>query len=116
MRTYGRVGQTNGLGGTWTEVDPDLNGDTSNIYLTTVCQVLKLNLGESPMYGDYGIPAQPSVMTQTFPDYYAMQTQTRFAPFFASLFINRVQGSFPPVYTVRALCRSGAVLNASVAT
>lgn len=42
--------------------------------------------------------------------------QTLFAPFFASLIINRVQGSFPPVYNVRALCYSGAILTAVIAT
>jgi hypothetical protein len=116
MRTWGRIGQVNGQGGTWVEVTPDANGDTSNIYLTTLVQVLKLNLGESPFYANYGIPAQQSVVTQVFPDYYAMQTQAQFAPYFASLVIQRVSGSNPPVYNVTAVCHSGAILTTQVAT
>lgn len=116
MRTYGRVGQVDGQGGTWTEVDTAANGDNSELYLTTLCQTLKLNLGESPFYANYGIPAQQSVVTQVFPDYYATVTQTQFAGYFASLVINRIQGSNPPTYTVNAVCFSGAVFSAKVAT
>jgi hypothetical protein len=67
-------------------------------------------------HANFGIPAQQSVTTRVFPDFYATQTQTQFAPYFASLVINRVQGSFPPVYTVQALCHSGAILTTTVAT
>lgn len=116
MRTWGRIGQVNGIGGTWVEVTPDANGDTSNIYLTTLVQCLKLNLGESPFYGNYGIPAQQSVVTQVMPDFYAAQTQTQFAPYFASLTIQRLLGATTPTYAVRAVCPSGAVLTTTVAT
>ena len=116
MRTWGRVGQIGGQGGTWTLVQTDVNGDNSNVYLTALVQVLRLNLLESPFWANYGIPAYPSVTSQVFPDFYATATQTQFAPFFASLTIIRVQGSFPPVYNVRALCYSGAILTAQVAT
>jgi hypothetical protein len=116
MRTYGRVGQINGMGGTWVQVDTDANGFNDQVYITTLIQCLKLNLGESPFYANRGIPAQQSVVTQVFPDYYAAQTQTQFSAFFASLVITRVQGSFPPAYRVNAVCHSGAILNAMVAT
>jgi hypothetical protein len=116
MRTYGRINQVGGQGGTWVQVNTDTNGDNSNVYLTTLCQTLRLNLSESPFFANYGIPAQQSVVTQVFPDYYAAQTQTQFAGYFASLVINRIQGSNPPAYTVTAVCRSGAVLQTSVAT
>jgi hypothetical protein len=76
---------------------------------------LRLNLGESPFWGDYGIPAQQAVATQVFPDIYVAQTQTQFAPYFASLSIKRVLGSFPPAYTVNAVCFSGAILDMTVA-
>ena len=109
LRTYGRVGQVNGIGGTWVEVVTDANGYSDAVWLTTLAQCLKLNLGESPFWANYGIPAQQSVVTQVFPDYYAMQTQTQFAPYFATLVITRVPQSFPPVYTVYAVCHSGAV-------
>ena len=115
MRTWGRVGQTNGEGGTWVEVATDASGYNDNVYLTTLVQTLKLNLGESPFYANYGIPAYQTIVTQVFPDYYAMQVQDQFAPSFASLTITRNSGSNPPVYSITAVCHSGAVLTAEVA-
>jgi len=115
MRSYGRVNQTNGIGGQWVVVQTDVNGDDSAVWLTTLVQALKLNLGESPFY-NVGIPARPSVVTQVFPDYAAGLTQTQFAPHFASLAITRVQGSFPPVYKVQAVCHSGAIIGVQVST
>lgn len=116
MRTYGRIGQVNGMGGTWVVVTTDAAGYNDNVYLTALVQYLKLNLGESPFYGSAGVPAQPSVMTQVFPDFYATLAQQFFAPFFASLIIQRVQGSFPPVYSISATCHNGALLQTTVAT
>ena len=116
LRTYGRTGQVNGVGGTWVEVTTDANGYSDQVYYTTLIQVLKLNLGESPFYGNYGIPAQQSVITQVFPDYYVMQTQTQFAPYFASLVITRVPLTTTPTYDVTVVCHSGAVLSTVVAT
>lgn len=116
MRTYGRIGGAqNGIGGTWTEVDTDTNGYSDMVWVTTLCQTLLLNLGESPFFGDYGIPAEQSVITQVAPDYYVAITQQQFAPYFASLAITRVQGAANPTYNVRAVCNSGAVLSAQVA-
>ena len=116
LRVSGRVGQVNGIGGTWVVVTTDANGDNSNIYLTVLCQVLKLSQNEDPFFANYGIPAQQSIISQTFPDLAAATTQTQFAPQFASLVITRVQGSSPPVYNVKAVCHSGALLTATVAT
>lgn len=116
MRTYGRINQINGVGGTWVQVSTDANGNNGNVFLTTLCQALKLGLGESPFYGSYGIPAQQSVMTQIFPDYYAGQAQQQFAPQFASLVITRVQGSFPPVYNAAATFLPGTIASSPVAT
>ncbi len=99
----------------WIEIDTDANGFNDNVYLTTLAQVLALNLGESPFYANFGIPQQQTVVTQVFPDFYAAQTQTQFAPYFASLIIKRVQGSYPPVYTVTAISHSGALLNQEIA-
>ena len=116
MRTYGRMNQVNGQGGTWVEVTTDANGYNDQVYLTTLIQTLKLNLGESPFFGNYGIPAQQSVVTQVFPDFYVAQTQTQFAPYFASLVIQRKVGSFPPVYNVTAVAHNGSVLDVEVPT
>ena len=115
LRTWGRVYASNGTY-TWTPVTTDANGYNDSVYLTTICQVLSLNLGESPFYANYGIPAQQTVVTQVFPDYYALQVQTQFQSVFAQLTINRVQGSNPPVYQVNAVTHSGAILSQTVPT
>jgi len=115
LRTWGRLTDEEG-NKTWVEVTTDANGFNDSVYLTTLCQVLKLNTGESPFFANWGIPQYQTVMTQVFPDYYVMQVQTQFAPYFAALTITRVRGAFPPVYNVRALAHSGAILTAEVAT
>ena len=55
MRTYGRVYAEDGSY-TWVEVSTDANGFDDMVMLTTLAQVLKLNLGESPFYANFGIP------------------------------------------------------------
>ncbi len=115
MRTYGRLTNPDGSK-TWVEVSTDANGFNDMVYLTALAQVLKLNLGESPFFANYGIPAHQTVVTQVFPDYYAMQAQTQFAPYFASLSIVRVNGSYPPVYNVTAVTHSGSILSAEIPT
>jgi hypothetical protein len=116
IRAWGRVGQVNGVGGTWTLVQTAPNGDNSMVYLTALCQTLKLNLGESPFWANSGIDGPQAVMTQIAPDFYATQVQTFYSPFFASLIISRVLGIKIPTYTVRAVTFAGAVLTATVAT
>jgi hypothetical protein len=109
MRTYGRIQNSDGTK-TWVVVETDANGFDDNCWVTTLAQCLKLNLGESPFHAGFGIPQMQTIVTQTLPDFYVMQTQSQFAPHFASLTITRVQGSFPPVYQVNAVCHSGALL------
>jgi len=113
MRTYARVGQTDGLGGVWVEVDTDANGYNDMVWITTLIQTLRLNLGESPFFANFGIPAQQSVVTQVFPDFYVAQTQAQFAQYFASLVIQRIPGD-SPTYQVNVVCHSGAVLTTTV--
>lgn len=114
MRTWGRVGQVNGVGGTWQEVTTAPNGDNSMVYLTTLIQNLRLNLGESPFYANNGIPAYQSVMTQIAPDFYVSRIQQQFAPYFASLQIKRVPGTAQPTYNVTAVTLYGAVLEQEI--
>jgi len=80
------------------------------VYLTALCQTLKLNLGESPFYGDWGIPAKESVLTQIQPDYYVMRTQQRYAPYFLFLGVQKLPGTFPPLptYDVTVIFHTGA--------
>ena len=111
MRTYGRLPD-----GTWVQVSTDASGDSSNVWLTTLAQTIRLNLNESPFFGQYGIPAHQSVATQIAPDFYVAQTQTQFSPYFASLAIQRVPNVFPPAYRAKAVCFNGAVLDPVIAT
>lgn len=117
MRVWGRVPVSEGTPPTvWTEVTTDSQGFNDNVYLTALCQAIKLNIGESPFYANTGIPQQQSILTQVFPDYYMTQLQTQYAPYFASLVITRVPQTFPPAYNVQAVTHSGAILTAQIAT
>lgn len=100
----------------WVEVDTDQNGYNDNVMLTTLAQCLKLNLGESPFYANYGIPQYQTITTQVFPDYYVAQTQQQFSKYFASLILTRVPNQTTPVYNVTAITHAGAILNTTVAT
>lgn len=107
MRTYGR------LNGRWVEVSTDANGFNDAVYLTTLIQCLKLNLGESPFYANYGIPAHPSVVQQVFPDFYVAQTQQQFAPYFASLLIAK-QNAPTPTYQINVTTHQGGRVATSI--
>lgn len=116
MRIWGRTGQVNGIGGTWTEVSTDPAGFNCSVLLTQLCQVIKLSSGEDPLNANLGIPGPQSVIQQLFPDAAAAAVQAQFAPSFASLTIVRVRGSFPPTYNVQAQFPPGAILPTVVAT
>ena len=105
MRTYGRIFPANGPP-QWVKVETDANGHDDYVWITTLLQVLALNLGESPFYGDWGIPAEQSVIQQIFPDYYVTLIQQRFAPYFASLTIAKVN-SPKPVYNINIVTNAG---------
>jgi hypothetical protein len=108
VRTYGRNSS-----GQWSIVQTDAAGFNDQVYLTTLIQTLKLNLGESPFYANYGIPAQQSVAQQIYPDFYVALTQQFFAQYFAALVVARVPGR-SPVYSVSVTTQQGYKLNESV--
>ncbi len=134
MRTYGRIpnnawtfdsaitfdssdtidGTVPGKAGMWVEVETDENGNNDLVYVTALIQVLKLNLNESPFYASFGIPAQPSVVQQVFPDYYVSLTQQYFSQFFASLLISKQADSATPTYQVYVTTHQGTKINLSV--
>lgn len=120
MRTWGRINQVNGVGGQWVEVKTDANGFNDQVYLTTLIQTLKLNLGESPFYANYGIPAMQSVMQQIQPDYYVTLIQQQFSPQFATLLISKDSSSYgnghAPTYDISVTSKSGASLTGPIAT
>jgi hypothetical protein len=111
MRIYGRQWSGPGQTGTykWVVIETAPNGDNTQVYLTWLCQCLLLNLGESPFYANWGIPAPQSVIQQIAPDTYVSLMQQRFAQFFASLIITRQSGN-PPTYKVNVTTIQGAVL------
>jgi hypothetical protein len=92
------------------------------VWLTTVIQTIKLNLGESPFYANYGIPAHPSIVSQIAPDFYLANIQQQYAQHFLSLIISRLpnapdkDGIPSPSYNVSCITTYGASLNAQVAT
>lgn len=95
MRTYGR--QEDPVTGEkkWIVVETSVEAGDDYVWLTTLCQTLKLNLGESPFFANYGIPAKPSVVQQVFPDFYVTRTQQQYAPRFASLIVTKVPDDNP---------------------
>ena len=112
MRTWGRTYNEYGVP-TWVEVTTDPAGYNDLVYIVTLAQTLKLNLGESPFFGNLGIPAHQSVMQQIFPDYYVSYIQQWFSQYFASLAIAK-QPLPSPSYVINATTHNGAVINAGV--
>jgi hypothetical protein len=112
MRTYGRTRDLLGKP-TWHVVTTDANGFDDMVWVTTLIQTLKLNLGESPFYANYGIPAHSSVMQQIFPDYYIAYTQQQYSQYFASLIVARLPTTTPQ-YQVQVVTHQGVQLNVSV--
>jgi hypothetical protein len=116
QRTWGRTRDTLSGKKTWRQVTTDAQGFDDMVMLTTLAQVCKLNLGESPFYADWGIPAQASVITQIYPDFYVQLTQQRFAPFFMSLFLQHLPDAVDetnrpmPHYHFEAVTHYGAYL------
>lgn len=94
-RVYGRVTSELGVK-SWVEVTTDSNGFDDEVNVVWLAQVLQLNLGESPFYSDWGLPAHQSVISQIAPDLNVMLTQLRFAPYFASIIITKLRGVAPP--------------------
>ena len=114
MRTYGRTTNQDGSK-TWVKVESDpLTGSNSWVYVTTLCQALLLNLGESPFYADYGLPAEQSVIQQIAPDFYVSRTQQRFAQFFASLIVAKDPAADHPTYNINATLFEGTPASVTV--
>jgi hypothetical protein len=122
LRTYGRIVPDPLYPDTkqWVEVTTDDNGFDDMVWLTTLIQTIKLNLGESPFWSDYGIPAHRSVVTQIAPDFYMQKTQQNYAQYFMSLMIQRVpdqadeRGVPSPTYYVSAITQYGAKVTDTV--
>lgn len=120
MRTYGRIQDPLTGKKTWQVVTTDPNGYNDMVWLTTLAQCCKLNLGESPFFANWGIPAYASVVTQVHPDFYITLMQQRFAGYFMSLNIQRnddavdEDGRPAPYYSFYVITNYGAQLVAVV--
>lgn len=93
----------------WVLVETDENGYDDAVWLTTLAQTLQLGLNESPIFGNYGIPAQQSVLTQVQPDYYVTLTQQLFAVYFLALIVTKTSSN-DPNYRVNVTATPGATL------
>lgn len=121
MRTWGRVPAegfnavdvSNPNTYVWIEVSTDANGYNEQVWLTTLSQVLQLGLNESPIFGNYGIPSQQSVVTSIPPDYYVSLTQQQFAQYFISLTLYK-NSSTDPSYAINAVPRAAATMMSPV--
>lgn len=113
MKTWGRVTLADGTK-QWVLV-PEINGDPTYVWITTLIQVLKLSLNESPFYANYGIPAQRLIIQQLIPDFYVNMTQQQFAQYFASLTITRLPIIDPVTYLVEIVTLQGAIHQTQVA-
>jgi hypothetical protein len=107
MRTYGRITNADGSK-TWKVVTTDANGFNDDVWLTTLCQVLLLNLNESPFYANYGLPDQQALVQQVAPDFYVTRTQQLFARYFASLIVARDTAAVEPTYNISVITNQGA--------
>lgn len=114
IRTYGRVTDPKSGARWWVTVETDQNDNPDSVYLTALIQTLKLNWGESPFFGDWGIPAHQSVVQQIFPDYYVLLTQKRYAPYFMALGVVKNTNATYPLYDVSVQFKSGAVVSTTV--
>jgi len=106
MRTYGRDST-----GKWQVIT-----ETNYVQLATLVQVLRLQQGESPFFGNYGLPAVQSVQHQVAPQAALSRTQAQFSKYFASLTITRLTGYTNPTYDVKAVFLNGTVIQSTLAT
>ncbi len=115
MRVYGRT--TDELGNkSWVVIQTDSAGNNEYVYVTALVQVLKLNLGESPFYGNYGIPARQAVMQQLAPDFYVAFIQSQYSKYFASLIVYKASAVFPPrpTYNISVLMTTGTKFRVAI--
>lgn len=115
MRTYGRITQPDGsLKWVVIETAPDGNNDV--VWLTTLIQNLKLNLGESPFYANAGIPAHNSLVQQIAPDYYVSRVQAQFSGYFASLIVAKDDAARDPTYRINVTLNNGVKIIGKIPT
>jgi hypothetical protein len=113
VRVYGRVLNPQTQTYSWQEVQTSASGQNDYVYITALIQCLKLNLGESPFWSNWGIPAQQSVVQQIFPDFYVSLIQQRYSQFFSTLQISKIY-SPTPTYNINITTNQGVQFQASI--
>jgi hypothetical protein len=121
MRTYGRVVPDVRYPKRlkWIIIETDSKGSNDYVYVTSLIQVLKLNLGESPFYANWGIPARGSVHSQIPPDYFVARVAQQFAGKFGSLIITPTPtpgNPQVPIYSVNIITHLGTKIQFDVGT
>lgn len=112
MRVWGRVYAADDSY-VWQAVETDANGNNDSPSATWFLQCCALSPGESPFFGDWGIPGQQAVIQQIFPDYYISLMQQRFAPYFASLLIAKNPGTTPS-YNITIITHQGVKITGTL--
>jgi hypothetical protein len=117
MRVFGRLAPDEFGRRPWVVVETDPESYNDYVYLTALVQALKLNLGESPFYARFGIPAHASVIQQIAPDFAVAFMQGYYSQFFASLVVAKAPLSFPPVptYNISIIRTNGSAFETQVA-
>lgn len=116
QRVWGRVYADDGTY-QWVPVVTDIYGYNDAVNCTWFAQALKLNIGESPFYSQYGLPAYQSVASQVPPNYYVAQMQSLFSAYFPSLIISKnlaTPAAPTPTYGVQIVTTQGSAVFFSV--
>jgi hypothetical protein len=100
----------------WVVVTTDARGYNDAVYITAMAQTCKLNLGESPFWANFGIPAKQSVISQIMPDLYVVLIQQFYQKFFSSLLLAKIPSAdgVTPQYKLSATSKSGFQFNATI--
>ena len=107
MRTYG----VDPVSKQWIKI-----AETGYVWLATLAQTLRLEQGESPVYGNYGIPGHQSIMSQIAPDAAVIRTQNQYSPYFANLTVLKQQNTANPTYNINAVFQNGTIISTTVAS
>jgi hypothetical protein len=132
---WGRVYDANG-NPSWVQVSTDDAGFSDYLYITALIQCMKGNLGESPFWANFGLPAHQSVLQQLPPDFNVNFIAQFYQQFFASLIIAKVAPSFAasipkentgpygktlpnlpiPKYYIQIMRKNGSIFQAAIGT
>jgi hypothetical protein len=88
--------------------------EESTVWATTFIHTLKLNLGESPFFANYGLPSQESVMTQIAPDFFIEHTRQQYSDKFAILKMT-TKAAINPTYDAFIMTKQGKTITERIA-